>query len=54
LLVFPETRTVVVRFASWTHPGRTSEDDGFGWNNIVADLYRLVGRRATADTGSRD
>lgn len=54
LLIFPETRTVVVRYASWTHPGRKSEDDGYGWNSIVSDLYRLVGRRATTDGGPRD
>lgn len=47
LIVFPETRTVVVRYASWRHPGRTREDDGFGWGSIVADAYRLVGHRAT-------
>jgi CubicO group peptidase (beta-lactamase class C family) len=44
LILFPETRTVVVRFASWRHPGRRSEDDGFGWDGIVADTYRLLGR----------
>lgn len=45
LLVFPETRTVLVRFASWSHPGRRSEDDGYSWNSIVGDTYRLLGRR---------
>jgi hypothetical protein len=44
LLVYPETRTVVVRYASWTHPGRRSEEDAGGWNSIYADLYRLIGR----------
>jgi CubicO group peptidase (beta-lactamase class C family) len=46
LLVYPETRTVVVRFASWANPGRKSEEDGYGWNGIVGDAYRLVGRAA--------
>jgi CubicO group peptidase (beta-lactamase class C family) len=45
LLVFPETRTVVVRYASWTHKGRRSEEDGYGWGSIYADLYRLIGSK---------
>lgn len=43
LLLYPETRTVVVRYASWTHAGRRSEEDGYGWGSIYADLYRLIG-----------
>jgi CubicO group peptidase (beta-lactamase class C family) len=46
LIVFPETRTVVVRYASWEHAGRTDEGDIGAWNSIVGDLYRLIGRRA--------
>lgn len=45
LLVFPETRTVVVRFASWDHEGREDENDGNDWPSLVRDAYRLVGRR---------
>ena len=45
LLLFPETRTVVVRLARWDHPGRRSEDDGYEWSAIVGDTYRLLGRR---------
>lgn len=46
LLVYPETRTVVVRYASWQHDGRRDEDDAGVWGSIAADLYRLVGRAA--------
>jgi CubicO group peptidase (beta-lactamase class C family) len=46
LIVFPETRTVVVRYASWQHKGRTDESDIGAWSSIVGDLYRLIGRRA--------
>jgi CubicO group peptidase (beta-lactamase class C family) len=46
LLLYPETRTVVVRYASWTHPGRRSEEDAASWNSMYADLYRLIGRKA--------
>ncbi|MCU0626861.1 MAG: beta-lactamase family protein [Gemmatimonadaceae bacterium] len=52
LLVFPETRTVVVRFASWRHPGRSSEEDGFGWGAIVGTTYRLVGTSAAGASSS--
>lgn len=45
LLVFPETRTVIVRFADWNHPGRRAEDDEFMWGSLLADTYRLLGRR---------
>jgi CubicO group peptidase (beta-lactamase class C family) len=52
LVVLPETRTVVVRFASWNHPGRRSEDDGYGWNGIVGDSYRLLGSAPRAPASS--
>lgn len=52
LLVFPETRTVVVRLAAWDHPGREDENDGNEWSSIVGDAYRLVGRRAPDATRS--
>jgi CubicO group peptidase (beta-lactamase class C family) len=45
LLIFPETRTVVVRFAAWNHPGRRDENDASSWPGIVGDTYRLLGRR---------
>jgi CubicO group peptidase (beta-lactamase class C family) len=43
LIVFPETRTVVVRYASWQHAGRRDESDGGAWSSITADLYWLIG-----------
>lgn len=46
LVLYPETRTVVVRYASWKHAGRRSEEDAGGWNSLYADLYRLIGRGA--------
>lgn len=48
LLVYPETRTVVVRYASWSHPGRRRENDAGAWTSIYADLYRLVGTTRVA------
>jgi CubicO group peptidase (beta-lactamase class C family) len=46
LIIYPETRTVVVRYASWQHEGREDENDSGAWGSIVADLYRLIGRTA--------
>lgn len=46
LIIYPETRTVVVRYASWQHEGREDENDSGAWGSIVADLYRLIGRAA--------
>lgn len=48
LLIFPETRTVVVRYASWNHAGRRGENDADGWSSIYADLYRLIGTTRSA------
>lgn len=47
LIVFPETRTVVVRYADWRHDGREDENDAGAWKGIVSDLYWLIGTQRT-------
>ncbi|HTR77649.1 MAG TPA: serine hydrolase domain-containing protein, partial [Gemmatimonadaceae bacterium] len=44
LIIFPATRTVVVRFADFSHPGRTLEDDAGAWGSIAQEAYDRFGK----------
>lgn len=51
ILVLPESRTVVVRFARPDNPARRDEDDEFAWPSFARDMYRLLG---TTSAGQRE